>query len=220
MDQIPGLKILKGALPIKCKRDKPCILRDEESEEIPCCYCCIKGIDKDKWIHNDHICTSSECTPDTVLGLDETKNGLARRTQHYGYIYNYKSTRLVETRPLDSNKVVAVLADLLSPNYEDGKVEQCIINEYTPGQSISAHTDNFIFGSPIMTITLSSICTMVMSQTGEEEIPITLEAGDIVLLRGEARKNWRHSIKRIGNRNPRRISVTFRNIARATPKEM
>lgn len=212
MEQIPGLKILKQALPIKCSRDKPCILRDEEVKNIsliPCCYCCIKEIDKDKWIHNDHICSSSECN---IIGPDESKNGLARRTQHYGYIYNYKSSKLIETRPLNSNKAVAVLADLLSPNYKDNIVEQCIINEYTPGQGIASHTDSFIFGSPIMTVTLSSHSTMIMSRNGEEEIPITLDAGDIVLLKGEARKDWKHSIKKINPKDPRRISVTFRNI--------
>lgn len=216
MEQIPGLKILKRALPVKCTRNEPCILRNEETGTIPCCCSCsIKGIDKDKWIHNDHICTSSECDPESILGPDPSGNGLSRRNQHYGYIYNYKSTKLVETRSLGSNTVVATLADLLSPNYEDGKIEQCIINEYTPGQGISPHTDSSIFGSPVMTITLSSQCTMIMSRPGEEDVHITLEAGDIVLLRGEARKDWKHSIKKISSKDPRRISVTFRNIRRA-----
>lgn len=209
MSHIKGLYIIRKGLILKCTEETPCIIRNSESEDIPCCYCCVKEIDKDHWIHNDHVCTSSECNEETYIKKDDSKNGLSRRTQHYGYIYNYKSSELIRTKSLDSNKAIQYLADLVSPNFGDNKVEQCIVNEYIKGQGISAHTDSSIFGSPIMTITLIGDCIFTMSN-GKEEINYNLNPGDIVLLSGEARKSWKHCVKKI--KDPRRISVTFRTI--------
>ena len=210
MSSIPGLKILKQGIKLKCNKKSPCIIRNPDSEDPPCCRCCIKEIDSDKWIHNEHQCTTNLCIKETYLGLDDTKNGLSRRTQHYGYLYNYKSSKLIETRPLNSNKAIHYLADLVSPNFKD-EIAQCIVNEYTTGQGISPHIDSPIFGSIIITITLIGDSIMLMTKS-EENVGITLNPGDIVLLTGEARKCWKHSIKNLTD--PRRISVTFRTLAK------
>lgn len=210
MSSIPGLKILKQGIKLRCNKKFPCIVRNPDSEDPPCCRCCIKEIDSDKWIHNEHQCTTNLCTKETYLGPDDTKNGLSRRTQHYGYLYNYKSSKLIETRPLNSNKAIHYLADLVSPNFKD-EIAQCIVNEYTTGQGISPHIDSLIFGSIIITITLIGDSIMLMTKS-EENVGITLNPGDIVLLTGEARKCWKHSIKNVTD--PRRISVTFRTLAK------
>lgn len=210
MSSIPGLKILKQGIKLRCNKKSPCIIRNPDSEDPPRCRCCIKEIDSDKWIHNVHQCTTNLCTKETYLGLDDTKNGLSRRTQHYGYLYNYKSSKLIETRPLNSNKAIHYLADLVSPNFKD-EIAQCIVNEYTTGQGISPHIDSLIFGSIIITITLIGDSIMLMTKS-EENVGITLNPGDIVLLTGEARKCWKHSIKNLTD--PRRIFVTFRTLAK------
>ena len=71
--------------------------------------------------------------------------------------------------------------------------------------------DSPIFGSIIMTITLIGDSIMLMTKS-EENVNIILNSGDIVLLSGEARKCWKHIIKNVTD--PRRISVTFRTLAK------
>ena len=41
---------------------------------------------------------------------------------------------------------------------------QLIVNEYTPGQGISAHTDAKIFGDNIITLSLGSHCGFVFTK--------------------------------------------------------
>ena len=60
-----------------------------------------------------------------------------------------------------------------------------------------------------MTITLIGDSIMLMTKS-EENVGITLNTGDILLLSDEARKKWKHSIKNVTD--PRRISVTFRTL--------
>jgi alkylated DNA repair dioxygenase AlkB len=222
MSKPEGLRIIKKAYIEKCSKSSPCLLKNPESNELPCLSCGIKSIDSSNWLHLDHICTGKICNPDNSQKSE--KKHLSRRTQHYGYEYNYSSSKLNGTNSLESNKAVYEFASTIENLFkkekyggnDDSKIEQCIVNEYTVGQNISPHIDSKNFGPIIITITLCGTATMLMSYN-DENYSVELQPGDVVILSGEARYKWKHSIKNIkksevDSDNPRRISLTYRSI--------
>jgi alkylated DNA repair dioxygenase AlkB len=211
-----GLSIQRKNFLPSCSKDIPCFLRDTTKDNYPCIKCIVKYIDADKWLHNDHLCTGSTCGNKETL---EEKRGLSRRTQHYGYEYSYKkmSQPLKKTKALSSNLAIAVLAEILAPNFPEGKAPtQCIVNEYVIGQGIAPHIDNLCFGPTVITISLISSCTMEISSKNKQDF--RLNSGDIVLLQDDSRYAYKHSIKNIkcsdcSDKDPRRVSVTFRTLS-------
>lgn len=108
----------------------------------------------------------------------------------------------------------------------------CIVNEYRPGQGISAHVENFRFGEPVCAVTLAGSDMMRFHELEKEDdgsvrtgkagsAPRTgmkkdvwLERRGMMVMRGEARRRWQHEIVR-GRRKGkeqgwRRVSLTFR----------
>lgn len=221
---VPGLYLLKKAFSFSCASKKPCPLKEEGSDGFPCLKCTVACIDKDVWLHEGHTCTGSKCTQENIV--DHTcKNGLARRTQHYGYEYNYsnRSNPLTKTKPLSSNRAIDMFTEILSPNFPDSKEPtQCIVNEYTAaeksvGQGISPHTDNLCFGPVVMTVSLKGTCVMDFS-LARSSTSLTLEPGDVLLLEEDARYAYKHGIKGVQYKDvdpndPRRVSLTFRTLA-------
>jgi alkylated DNA repair dioxygenase AlkB len=149
---------------------------------------------------------------------------LKRRVQHYGYRYDYK------TRVLDTSMYLGGLPDwamgLAEHLYLDGHIgripDQLIVNEYLPGQGISAHVDCVpCFDDTILCISLGSACVMVFRHLHTNKaMPVLLESGSLVVMRGEARYDWKHAIparkKDVYEGREvirgRRVSLTFRNI--------
>lgn len=149
-------------------------------------------------------------------------NALSRRTQHYGYEYNYRSRgALNQTTPL--NGPILDLADWLKSTGVMSP-QQCIINEYYKNQGIAAHTDSSSFGPVVVSFSLLEPCNMTMSK-GSEKIRLTLAPRSILILSGEARSVWKHEIKGTSTvtlangstyskpENYRRISLTYRTLA-------
>jgi alkylated DNA repair dioxygenase AlkB len=131
-------------------------------------------------------------------------NAISRRTQHYGYIYNYSSRNLAleSTDPIPPwcNGIIDRLTD--QPN-------QLIINEYKPGQGIAGHIDHIrYFGDGIVSISLGSDTIMDFSRDTTKK-SIQLPQRSALILHGEARYKWRHGISG-GNVRKRRVSLTFR----------
>ena len=97
---------------------------------------------------------------------------------------------------------------------------QAIINEYLPGQGISAHIDHpMLFHDPIVSLSLGSPCVMMFSKE-DLKIPVLLPQRSLVILSGDSRWKWKHCIparkfdefagrKIVRNR---RVSVTFRSV--------
>lgn len=103
----------------------------------------------------------------------------------------------------------------------DGKTNQIIINEYIPGQGITAHTDHIKwFGEQISSLTLNSGCNMIFSKAGTESQTVYLDPKSMIILTGPSRWEYTHAIAavkkdKVGTRViPRhtRISVTFRQV--------
>lgn len=145
-------------------------------------------------------------------------NVLRRRTQQYGWTYDYKGRGIEKTKPIPV--CLEFIQDRLqNERYTDRPMEQLIINEYTPGQGINWHTDSFVFGEKIVSISLGSAC---MFQFRKYDLfkNIYLQPRTLVIMEDEARYNFQHHIPACktdtynGIRIPRevRISLTFRTI--------
>lgn len=149
---------------------------------------------------------------------------LKRRVQHYGYKYDYKA------RAVGNDAYLGSLPDwltLLSKKLHDDAVfpsvpDQVIVNEYLPGQGISAHIDCVpCFADTIASLSLGSPCIMDFSnpKTGEKK-SIILKERSLVVLSGPARYEWQHAIPArksdiidgIKTERTRRVSLTFRNV--------
>jgi alkylated DNA repair dioxygenase AlkB len=150
------------------------------------------------------------------------RTALARRTQHYGYVYDYRAKSIERSMYLGSfptwlqRIAVHLHADGLMPEIPD----QAIINEYEPGQGIADHIDcTPCFGDVVVSLSLGSAAVMDLKR-GATSVPILLEPRSVLMLRSEARFEWTHGIARrkqdIVDSTPiqrkRRVSVTFRKV--------
>lgn len=152
---------------------------------------------------------------------------LKRRTQHYGYTYGYKGRKLEPAAP------IPVWCEFLYERLRDAglipegktKPDQLIVNEYIPGQGISAHIDANIFGDTIISLSLGSRCMMIFSCEGRENKTLVLQPRSLTIMQGPARRVWKHEIparkkdavlingiEQSWTRD-RRVSLTFRFIA-------
>lgn len=141
---------------------------------------------------------------------------LKRRVQHYGYKYDYKARRVTP------DAYLGPLPAWLKPFTQNLPFtpDQAIVNEYEPGQGISAHIDcQPCFGDTIASLSLGSAATMQFTTTGQKE-EIYLEPLSLITLSDAARHEWTHAIPARksdsvnGFKVPRdrRVSVTFRNV--------
>jgi len=151
---------------------------------------------------------------------------LARRTQHYGYGYNYRRKDLIPGVPLEGPilEVAQIFhrAGIMNP-------VQCIVNEYTRNQGIAPHIDNLSFGPVVVGLSISGDGVMVFDRTRVGQLVDRFECflprRSVVMLSGPARYEWKHSIekkvtyidgtgvKTTKAQDYRRISLTYREVA-------
>jgi alkylated DNA repair dioxygenase AlkB len=156
------------------------------------------------------------------INLQKWNTKLKRYTQHYGYEYNYK-TRTITNKdylgelPIWSNDIIKKIMDT-------GKIknppDQIIVNRYLPGEGISPHIDTVkIFDGQIYSLSLGSNCVMKFKK-GNITKNIYLSRGSLLLMEGDARYKWTHSIEPVKsdkicgiefNRGVR-YSLTFRKV--------
>jgi alkylated DNA repair dioxygenase AlkB len=141
-----------------------------------------------------------------------------RRTQHYGVSYGSGSRRGPPERLGD---LPAWLIPLAARVHEEGWLERmpdnCVVNEYVPGQGIGMHEDLPAFGASVAIVSLGAPYLMDLRR-GDERVEIDLAPRSLLVLGGEARSEWKHGIAarrfdRIGDyKRPRarRVSITFR----------
>ncbi len=162
-------------------------------------------------------------TKDEEIDLLESINAsiwdttLARRTQHYGYKYPYAAKNKLE--PTDP---IPVFCDSIKKKVEEHMgipFDQLIINEYNPGQGISAHVDNIkLFGDTVVSVTLGSFAAMVFTRHDKDGNLQTyekvLKRRSVAVLQGDSRYKWTHSIparkQDNGHNRGVRISLTLR----------
>jgi alkylated DNA repair dioxygenase AlkB len=159
-----------------------------------------------------------------VETIDEQpwRDDLSRRTQHYGWVYDYRAKKVdpslyLGALPLWLQRIAAHLqSDCLIPATPD----QVIINEYHPGQGIADHIDcTPCFGEVVVSLSLSSPVSMDLKR-GDQSVPVFLEPCSLLNLRGESRYAWTHGIAKRKQdslngqtiERQRRLSATFRKV--------
>jgi alkylated DNA repair dioxygenase AlkB len=167
----------------------------------------------------DYITAQEEIRLTKLINKQKWDNTLQRRVQHYGYRYDYKARKV--TSDMYLGKLPNWLGAIANQFHQDGLCElvpdQAIINEYKPGQGISPHVDcQACFGPRIFSLSLGSSTIMELTKTGKSKVEIPLAPRSLVMLCGEARNRWKHSIparsKDNGITRGTRISLTFRNV--------
>jgi len=149
---------------------------------------------------------------------------LKRRVQHFGYRYDYKARQARKEDYL--GPLPPFLSDLAerlaSAGYFVSAPDQVIVNEYMPGQGISAHVDcRPCFGDVITSLSLLSSCIMRLENRKiSQQVDLVLEPGSLLMLSGQARHVWTHAIPARKSdivdgrthRRSRRLSLTFRQM--------
>jgi alkylated DNA repair dioxygenase AlkB len=149
---------------------------------------------------------------------------LKRRVQQYGYRYDYRARTVTPDAFLGPLPQWAsdLAGRLAGHSWFERAPDQLIVNEYLPGQGISAHVDCVpCFGDVIVSISLLSTCEMVFKERGtDERRAAVLEPRSALLISGPVRFDWTHQIPArksdpvFGQRLPRsrRLSLTFRTV--------
>lgn len=146
-----------------------------------------------------------------------------RRVQEYGYTYH---TGVKTFTPSATTPIPPELEEigklLVSRGIMTRPPEQIIVNEYEPGQGIGAHSDSLVFGGEITSLSLLSPVAMEFVSKADEKrtFEVQLQARSLLSLRGDARYEWTHEIrKRCSDKwqgkvvqRGRRISLTFRHM--------
>jgi alkylated DNA repair dioxygenase AlkB len=150
------------------------------------------------------------------------RTDLARRTQHYGYVYDYRARKVDPSAHLGDLPVwlQPIATQLCSDGLMPAAPDQAIVNEYTSGQGIADHIDCVpCFDDVIVSLSLAAPVVMDLKRK-EEQVAILLEPCSLLLLRGEARYRWTHGIPRRQQDRiadgvlprQRRVSITFRKV--------
>jgi len=167
----------------------------------------------------DYITEVEENQFTKTIDKQDWDNSLKRRVQHYGYRYDYLARNVTEDMYL--GKLPKWLNELATKIFDDGLCEvvpdQVIINEYKPGQGISPHIDcETCFGPRIFSLSLGSTAIMEFTLSGKPKQEVVLDRRSLVMMYGDARSIWKHSIparlKDNGIERGTRISLTFRNV--------
>ncbi|MBL4539350.1 MAG: alpha-ketoglutarate-dependent dioxygenase AlkB [Oceanicaulis sp.] len=159
-----------------------------------------------------------------AIDAEAWRSDLKRRVQHYGWVYDYRARAV--SSDMDLGPLPRWLAEVADHVGRDGGFgatpDQVIVNEYLPGQGISAHVDcEPCFGPVIASLSLSGSAEMTLRKrsTGERH-SVILEPANLLILSGEARYNWTHDIparksdviKGVRQPRTRRVSLTFRTV--------
>jgi alkylated DNA repair dioxygenase AlkB len=172
----------------------------------------------------DFIDAETEAALLATIDQQAWLNDLKRRVQHYGWRYDYKARGIGQDLRIGAiPDWLAGLCDRLSAEgIFSGTPDQVIINEYQPGQGISAHIDCVpCFGDTVAALSLGSACVIDFTHaiTREKQSHL-LVPRSLLILSGDARYHWQHAIparksdKWRGQTitRSRRISLTFRTV--------
>ena len=167
-----------------------------------------------------------------ISNLDSTEwsklstNPNSRMVKHYGYKYDYKTYNIKQKCQDIPNFLFPLQNSLITKCKELNLIDnsylfnQCIVNNYQPGQGISKHIDVKSYGDVIGCFTLGSTGAMIFRKNKNKvELPVLIDS--LYIMSGESRYSWTHEMPSrkydtINNnkvKRERRISVTFRNVS-------
>ena len=133
---------------------------------------------------------------------------LKRKVIQYGYSYPYtRRGKLEATTPIPTELDLTDKFNVKS--LESFRPEQLIVNCYLSKERIAPHVDHTeLFGETIACVTLNRAATMVFSR-GSQKIEVPVARRSIYVMTGDARYEWKHSMKPETNIRPR-YSLTYR----------
>jgi len=145
---------------------------------------------------------------------------ISRGTQHFGREYLYRPAHHM-AKSLDNvyewNAVMQHFREQVGQAAQS-EFNQGIANRYRKGQSIAPHIDSQpCFGPCIATLSLGTSMVMRFSRPGKD-VDVALHSGDLVILKGDARNIWRHSLLASNDPNFLRVSLTFRSVLPSAPE--
>lgn len=155
-------------------------------------------------------CVSTETAELVLNGLTETfmtdgssfavGNGKnSRMVMHYGYEYNYKTGDVSKPAPPFPpyiNALVDIIESIGIGDFSNGKVDQCLINKYEPGQGIAAHIDSLKYGEFIYCFTFGSGANMEFTHpTTNARVSVYTEPNSLYIMSGDARYKWKHEMR-------------------------
>ena len=197
-------------------------------------------------LHDNFITLAEE---QQILGFLEDaskctwRTDLSRRTMHFGGTYCLMPSKTESTATQARPKIIQapsmpkeltwlvermVVANIFQ---QDKKPQYCIVNEYTGNLGISAHTENFQFGEPVVGLSLLSSCpirfheleqpfdgSVRSGKAGRAEktgrrADIQLPGRSLMVMNGDSRWKWQHEIVRTAKGRGlrwKRVSLTFR----------
>ena len=137
--------------------------------------------------------------------------------------------RLPRRQPPGPGRAVPALgrghmADRLRDRFGGALPVQCIVNEYRPGQGIGMHADHRDFGDVVASLSLAadwpmrfrprSVRPYARDGLPGDEVAV-LPRRSVLVLAGEARRDWMHGIDRADTAREAatRVSATFRTLA-------
>ncbi len=148
----------------------------------------------------------------------EWSHEFARRRQHYGLDYSGGSA---EKKPQPMPEWIEKIGRMI---FEAGLFDRmpghALVNEYEPGQGISAHLDYRPFDQ-VASLSLLSGCIMEFERVKDHERREQwLEPRSLIVLVAEARHQWTHGIRPrlkdvvngVAVPRQRRLSLTFRTV--------
>ena len=147
---------------------------------------------------------------------------LRRRVQHYGFRYDYAGNSAPAPAPAFP-RWAAVIGERLSRHFDGKLPDQCIVNEYRPGQTIGMHADHRDFGPIVASLSLAAAWPMRFRPSAgrpytrgalpDDEIAV-LPRRSVLVLTGDARNRWMHGIARCDSdgQATTRVSATFRGV--------
>jgi alkylated DNA repair dioxygenase AlkB len=152
------------------------------------------------------------------------RNDLKRRVQHYGYRYDYRARTVTRDSYLGPLPLWGenIAQRLKTEKYMSQVPDQLIVNEYLPGQGISAHVDCVpCFGPVITSLSLGAACVMTFRHPKQQQqLDVILPQRSLAVLTGPARYEWTHEIAArksdiingARTSRDRRVSLTFRTV--------
>ena len=144
----------------------------------------------------------------------------ARRVQHYGYTFDYK-TRGVGT---ETNGFPSCVDRILRPKLSKiSSFDQMTVNEYVPGRGIACHVDTHsAFEGPIVSVSLAASTVITFRHFTNKTLHKSFEIPrrSMLVMSGPARYWWEHGIAYRSSdlidgtlrKRDTRISLTFRKI--------
>eukprot|EP01006_Ploeotia_vitrea_P008602 TRINITY_DN20657_c0_g1_i1.p1 TRINITY_DN20657_c0_g1~~TRINITY_DN20657_c0_g1_i1.p1 ORF type:complete len:429 (-),score=39.02 TRINITY_DN20657_c0_g1_i1:614-1870(-) len=163
----------------------------------------------------------------------EWDESLRRRTQQYGFKYNYNEVQSQSDKVYFMDEIPPIFDSLIEKFIQDGifsqgtAPNQLIVNEYEPGQGINPHADHEKLGDTVISISMLCPVNFTFINNGDSNAPykqcflLYAERCSAIVLKGTARYRWKHAIASVhkdmdpqGNvfQRLRRVSLTFRHV--------